>query len=341
MLFENIKALCEIPGVSGCEEQVRYEILKLIEGKCIYKVDTLGNILAFKKGAKPRGKTLLLSAHMDEVGLIITSADESGLLRFDTVGGIDRRTLPGKPVDIGGVRGVVGAQPVHLKTAVEKDTSAKIDNLFIDIGAETAVEALAAVSLGDRAVFVSEFSALGDGFVRARALDNRIGCALLIELIESELTFDTHFAFTVQEESGTVGGRTAAAQLAPENAIIVETTTACDIPGVPPEKTVCSLKSGPVLSFMDRGTVYDMPLYRRSLALAQEHKIPCQSKAGVYGGNESRSVQAAGNGARVVAVSVPCRYLHTPSCVAAKGDIEATLALLSVLVEKLDSEETR
>lgn len=341
MLFENIKTLCEIPGVSGCEELVRYEILRQIEGKCLYKIDALGNILAFKKGAKPREKTLMLSAHMDEVGLIIVSADESGLLRFDTVGGIDRRTLPGKPVKIGNVCGVVGAMPVHLKTATEKDVAAKLDHLFIDIGAETAAEALAAVSPGDRAVFVSEFSALGDGFIRARALDNRVGCALLIELIESQLAFDTHFAFTVQEESGTVGGRTAAAQLAPANAIIVETTTACDIPGAPPEKTVCSLKSGPVLSFMDRGTVYDMPLYRRALALAKQHEIPCQSKAGVYGGNESRSVQAAGDGARVLAVSVPCRYLHTPSCVAAKSDIEGTLKLLSVLIESPDMEETR
>ena len=128
--------------------------------------------------------------------------------------------------------------------------------------------------------------------------------------------------------------KTAAYQIAPERAITVETTTACDIPQVKEDKQVCALGKGPVVSFMDKGTVYDMDLYTKAMACAQRNNIPCQAKAGVYGGNESRSVQAAGKGCRVLAVSVPCRYLHTPSCVIKEEDMENTLRLLEALLDE-------
>lgn len=331
MLYENLAKLSALPGVSGCEEPVRYEILKMIEGHCIYKVDALGNILAFKKGRQAPAHPLLFSAHMDEVGLIITWVEESGLLKFTTVGGIDRRVLPGKSVRIGETFGVIGSKAVHMKSADERDKAPEPDALFIDIGAKDRDDAFTRVALGDRAVFTSQYTAFGDGFLRGRALDDRVGCALLVELIGSELAYDTHFAFTVQEETGTTGARTAAYQAGAEIAVAVETTTACDIPGTPPEKVVCSLKKGPVLSFMDKGTVYDMDLYRRALAAAKAGGIACQPKEGVYGGNEARSVQVAGRGARVLAVSVPCRYLHTPSCVVNRFDVDETLRLLGAL----------
>ncbi len=332
MLLETIKQLSEIPGVSGCEEQVRYAILNLIEGHCIYKVDALGNVLAFKKGRREPNHKLLLSAHMDEVGLIITYAEEDGLLRFSPVGGIDKRVIVGRSVQIGDVYGVIGMKALHMRSTEEKDKVVESDKLTIDIGANSREEALAVVSLGDRAVFTSQFAPFGDGFLRGRALDDRAGCALLVELIESELEYDTHFAFTVQEETGTTGAKTAAAQVEPEIAIAVETTTAGDIPGTDPSKTVCGLKKGPVLSFMDKGTIYDRTLYQKALAVAEEKGIPCQIKAGVYGGNEARSVQVAGNGARVLAVSLPCRYLHTPSCVLHESDIRETARLLPALI---------
>ncbi len=331
MEYQTLKTLCGLPGVSGAEEPVRYEILKQIEGHCIYRVDPLGNILAFKKGRREPAQLMLFSAHMDEVGLIVTYIEESGLLRFAPVGGIDRRVLPGKAVKIGGIPGVIGSKAVHLKSAEEKDKAPALDALYIDIGACSREEAEEKVALGDRAVFCAHDCEMGDGFLRARALDDRLGCALLIEMLHGELEYDAHFAFTVQEETGATGAKTAAAQIGAKIGIAVETTTACDLPDVPPEKTVCALKKGPVLSFMDRGTVYDLALYRQALETAQEQGIPCQPKAGIYGGNESRSVQAAGNGARVLAVSVPCRYLHTPSCVAHRSDVENTLALLQAL----------
>ena len=332
MLLETIKQLSEIPGVSGCEEPVRYEILKRIEGHCIYKVDALGNILAFKKGKKEPKHKLLLSAHMDEVGLIITYAEEDGSLRFSTVGGIDKRVIVGKPVQIGDVFGVIGMKAVHMRSKNEKEKAVDPDKLTIDIGAKSREEALGVVSLGDRAVFVTRFSEFGDGFLCGRALDDRAGCALLINMIEGELEYDTHFAFTVQEETGTTGAKTAAAQIGAEVAIVVERTTAGDIPDAAPSKTVCRLKKGPVLSFMDKGTIYDRTLYQKALAVAKEESFICQIKEGVYGGNEARSVQIAGNGARVLAVSLPCRYLHTPNCVIHRSDAEETARFLPALV---------
>lgn len=338
MLIETLKQLSGIPGVSGNEEQVRYEILKLIEGHCIYRVDALGNILAFKKGANEPKNKLLFSAHMDEVGLIVTYVEEDGLLRFETVGGINRRTLVGRAVRIGksGIAGVIGTKAVHLKSADEKDKTPEVKNLTIDIGAKDHADAMAHVMPGDRAVFhAAGFAPLGDRLLRGRALDDRAGCALLIEMIRSDLVYDTHFAFTVQEETGCTGARTAAAQIAPDFAVAVETTTACDIPDTPSHQVVCALDKGPVLSFMDKGTIYDTCFYRVARSLADREGIAVQSKEGVFGGNEARSIQTAGAGARVLAVSLPCRYLHTPSCVLSRFDLEQTRLLLSSLVSEI------
>lgn len=332
MLYENIKTLSAVHGVSGAEEQVRFAILNMIEGHCLYRVDALGNILAFKKGVKAPAQKLMMSAHMDEVGLIITYAEDGGLLRFSTVGGIDKRVIPGKSVMIGDTFGVIGIKAWHQRSGDERERAPEPDGLCIDIGAKSKEQALEHVQLGDRAVFTSRYTEFGDGFICGRALDDRIGCALMVDLIQSELEFDMHFAFTVQEETGTTGGKTAAAQIAPDIAIVLETTTACDIPDVPPAKTVCALKKGPVISFMDRGTIYDAQLYAQAMKLAETQGITRQTKAGIYGGNEARSVQVAGNGVRVLAVSVPCRYLHTPSCVVNRFDIDETKRLLPVLI---------
>ena len=334
MLYENIERLSALPGVSGREEAVRAALLELLDGRCDCKVDALGNLLAFKRGAKKPANRLMFSAHMDEVGLIVTYIEDSGLLRFAAVGGIDRRTAVGKTVRIGKTRGVIGTKATHLKSAEERGKAAAFDALCIVIGAKTRGEAAALVSPGDCAVFDSRYALFGDGFLRGRALDDRVGCALLVELLLSEqLPYDLHAVFTVQEETGTTGAKTAAAQICPDIAIAVETTTACDIPGTPPEKTVCSLKKGPVISFMDRGTIYDAALYARAMQAAAASRIACQPNQGVFGGNEARSVQTAGNGARVLAVSVPCRYLHTPSCVANRFDIDETLRLLRLLID--------
>lgn len=331
MMFELLETLSGLPGVSGCEEAVRYEILRRIEGQCIYRVDPLGNILAFKKGRETPPQTRMFSAHMDEVGLVVTYIEDCGLLRFAAVGGIEPQVLTGKMVDIGDTPGVIGTKAMHQKSADERGTAVPVTDMYIDIGAKDRSEAEQVVSPGDRAVFRSHYRPFGNGFIQGKALDDRAGCALLIQMIRSELRYDTHFAFTVQEETGTTGGRTAAQQIQPGIAFVVETTTACDIPDTPENRVVCRLGRGPVLSFMDKGAVYDIKLYQRALELAKEQNIRCQSKLGVYGGNEARSVQIAGAGARTLAVSLPCRYLHTPSCVLHRDDMTEALRMLTAL----------
>lgn len=336
MKLDTIKQLSLINGVSGDEGAVREAILKKIEGHCEYQLDALGGILAFKKGNKRPKNRVLLSAHMDEVGFIITFIEEDGALRFAPVGGVDPLVTVGKAVRVGkgGHRGVVGLKPIHLLEGEEKNKPPRMEDLLIDIGAKSEKDAKKYVSIGERVAFESDFIEFGQGLIKSKALDDRAGCALLIELICGTLEYDCSFGFTVQEENGCIGGKTIAYLAKADIGIAVETTTAGDIAEVPEHKKVCKLGCGPVVSFMDRGTVYDAELYRDALAAAQEAGIPHQPKRGVAGGNESRSVQTARAGARVLAVSMPCRYLHSPSCVLNESDMENTLRLLHLLGER-------
>lgn len=335
MRWELVEKLCGLSGVSGCEDQVRYELMRQIEGRCIYKTDALGNLLAFKKGKETPGRKVLFTAHMDEPGLILTFVEDSGLLRFSIVGTMDCRVLTGKRVSIasggGGVFGVIGTKAMHQKNPSEREKVLTAQELFIDIGAGSREEALTKIALGDRAVLTSHFSAFGDGLMRGRALESRLSCALLVQLIESDLKYDTHFAFTVQGETGFTGGITAAAQIAPDLVVTVGTSEAWDIPSVEKDKALCSLRQGPVLSFMDQGAVYDKALFQEACRIAGENDIPFQIKTGVFGKTDARTLMTAGNGARAASVSVPCRYPHTSVNVICQRDADAALALLEAL----------
>jgi endoglucanase len=334
-MLDILEKLSAIPGVSGWEDSVREAITAMIDGHCEYEVDALGNLIAYKTGKSRAKQTILLSAHMDEVGLIITMIEDSGLLRFATVGGIDSRVIAGKAVKVGasGVAGVIGRVPVHLQKEDEREKPASPDKLYIDIGAKDKSEAEEYVRVGDRVVFCSQFRRLGGEKIIGRAFDDRAGCAILIDMICSDLAYDCVFSFTVQEEIGCIGAFTAAYRTAPDIAIAVETTTAADIAGVPADKQVCALGKGPVISFMDRGAIYDHGLYHQALDTAKEQGIPCQIKQVVAGANESRSLQITRTGSRVLAVSLPCRYLHTPSNMLAVEDIAHMRRLLEALVE--------
>ncbi|MDR2909570.1 MAG: M42 family peptidase [Oscillospiraceae bacterium] len=336
--LETLRALSAIPGVSGTERAVREEILRRIEG-CYESAETdpLGNLIVFKRGKAAPRNSLLFSAHMDEVGLIVTFIEETGLLRFAPIGGIDSRTVFGRAVEIGQKRipGVIGGKATHQLSSSEGKEPPKFDKLCIDIGAAGRQEAEALVSPGDRAVFSGPLLELGEDMILGRAFDDRAGCALLVGLIRSELPCDCSFSFTVQEETGCVGAMTAGFNAGADICVAVETTTAGDVAGSPPAEEVAKLGGGPVISFMDKGTVYDPELYSLAFAVAGREKIACQPKTAVAGGNESRSLQTAGRGARVLAVSLPCRYLHTPSCVLHKGDIDMAGRLLCALIPAL------
>jgi endoglucanase len=334
--IQTIHTLADIPGVSGDEGKVREAILAMIRDHAdSVDVDPLGNLIVFKRGKRTPKNRILLSAHMDEVGFIITHVEESGLLRFAAVGGIDSRVVVGKAVEVGDARiyGVIGTKAIHQTEEKDREEPLKLDKLHIDIGAKSASEAAALISPGDRAVFHSAFREIGEGHILSKALDDRAGCALLIDLIQGELPYDCTFSFTVQEETGCTGAIAVAYSVKPDIAIAVETTTASDIAGVEPGREVCRFGGGPVVSFMDRGTVYDSRLFRLAMDTAKKRDIPAQMKEGVMGGNESRSLQVARGGAHTLAISLPCRYIHSPSNMLRVTDIVHTEHLLAALIE--------
>ena len=295
-------------------------------------MDHLGNLIVEKKGASSPKNKLMLSAHMDEVGVIITYIDDDGFLCFATVGGIEEKALVGKRVCVNGHTGIIGTAPVHLTE--DDSVLPPVNEMRIDIGAKNKEEAQAVVSLGDVAVFSGDFVEFGEGFVKSKAIDDRFGCACLLNLLQKDLPFDVTACFVVQEEIGLKGAGCAAAAVKPDIAIVLESTTANDVCEVSGAEKVCALGSGPVVSFMDRRTVYDRALYREAMALAEKAGIKAQTKTRIAGGNDAASIQVAGEGARVLALSVPTRYIHSASCVAKYEDMENTAALLEKLIER-------
>ena len=330
-----LKDLCLLNGTSGREEAVRNYIIEKIKDKCEYSVDALGSVIAFKKGKKVPDNKVLVAAHTDEVGFIITDITDDGYLRFAPVGGIDAAVVLGRRVDINGIKGVVGAKAVHLLSDDEKKNEPAFDKLAIDIGAADKAEAEKAVSLGDCAYFASDYCEFGDGFIKSKALDDRIGCMLMIELINSDLEYDTYFCFNVQEEVGLRGSGCSAYAVKPDIAVILESTTAADIDGVTGGDKCCVLGKGPVVSFMAGRTIYDKQIFDLAFEVAKENNIKIQTKTKIAGGNDAGAIQKSGAGCRVAAVSLPCRYIHSGSSVVKIGDIEETRRFLPLFLSKL------
>ena len=334
---ELLKELCLINGTSGDETLVRNAIIEKIKDYCEYRVDNLGNLIAFCIGKKSSEKKLMIAAHMDEVGFIVTYIRNDGTLCFNEVGGVDTSVVIGRQVTVGnnGICGVVGSTAIHNLSKEQRESAPKYADMYIDIGAESKEEAEKLVSLGDSVYFDSEFAELGGNCVKSKAIDDRAGCALMIQLIREGVDYDTYFVFNVQEEVGLRGSTVSSFAVAPDFAIVLEATTASDIDGVGGAKKVCSLGNGPVVSFMDRSTIYDKELYRMAFDIAAEFGIPCQTKTMIAGGNDSGAIHKSRGGVRTIAVSAPCRYIHSPSCVINMEDFENMLILTRELAKRI------
>ena len=323
-------------GVSGNESAVREFIETQIKDYCRIETDNAGNLIAFKKGARTPEKRVMFAAHMDEVGFIVTSVTDDGYIKIAPVGGIDARVMLGTRILFeNGVRGVVSAVPVHLLKGDEREKIPDFSDMAVDIGAGSRETAEQAVQQGMAASFDSTYEEFGQ-LVKARAIDDRFGCLALINLIKCELPFDTFFVFTVQEEVGLRGACCAAYKVEPDIAVVVETTTAADVNGVSGADRVCCLGDGPVVSYMDGRTIYSRRLYNLAFEAARESGLKVQTKSKIAGGNDAGAIQRAGSGSEVLAVSLPCRYIHSPSCTVNKDDMESMEALLKKLCEKLD-----
>lgn len=337
-MIQTLKTLCALPGVSSREDRVRDHIRRRVEPYAdSVRTDALGNLIVFKRGAKAAGNKLMLCAHMDEVGLMVKSVTDEGCLRFGCVGGIDRRVLLGKRVVVGekAVPGVIGLKAIHLTTAEERKKVPKLTELYIDIGAKDKEEALAQVELGDVCTFDSDVMEFGDGMLKAKAIDDRVGCAVMMKLLGEDLPMDCTFAFTAMEEVGTRGAFGAAFSVTPEIALVLEGTTAADTPALEPDRQVCWPGRGPVLAWMDGGSIYDRELFELLRALAVENGVPWQIKHYLSGGTDAKAVQRTKAGVRVAGISAAVRYLHAPSSVCSISDAEQMLALARLFLRAM------
>ncbi len=338
MKRELLQELCALDGISGREDAVRAYILAQLEQSPAPKeitVDPMGNVLVHLIGQQPGTHRLQLDAHMDEVGFLVTHIGTDGFLTFTTVGGVDKQVLYGHRVRIGGQPGVIGGKAIHQCTGEERTSIPDNEAMVIDIGATDGETAAEVVRIGDGGTFQQEWVELSGGRFKSKAVDDRVGCALLLTLAESQPTYDLWLSFSVQEEVGLRGAGVAAEQIRPDIAIALDATTAANIAGSRPDNVVCCVGGGGVVSFADRATLYDRELYKQIRDLAAEHGILTQTKTRIAGGNNAGSIQRSGHGVRMAALSLPCRYIHSPACTGDWADVQAMEDLLRLLIEVL------
>ena len=344
-LVADLQELSEAPGVSGAEDEVRRLILRKVgaivrDGDRI-ETDALGNVMVVRRPAGDAGgdggPVVMLAAHMDEVGLMISSIEGDGTLRFKKVGGIDDRLLVGKAVRIGprGIPGVIGVKPIHLQKPEERSRAEEASQLFIDIGADSREQAEKAVQVGDWAVFATEFATMGRDLVSGKALDDRIGCTALLEVLRGDYPVTVAGVFTVQEEVGLRGAAVAAYRLTPALALVLEGTVCADIPGSEEHQEGTRLGGGAVLSVMDQATIAHPVLVQALASVARRHDIPFQWRRTTLGANDAGTIHTSRTGVPSASVSVPCRYIHGPVALASLRDLEAVVRLITAFLQEL------
>lgn len=329
-----LNELCMLNGTSGDEKSVREFIISHLPDDCSYSVDPLGNLIVDKKGKITPKNKVALFAHMDEVGFIVTYISDDGYVYVSSVGGIDDSALFGKKLTINGLTGVASGKAIHQCSADESKKIPKITDISVDFGFENKEEAEKHISLGDFGYFKSDFIEFGNNMLKSKALDDRVGCLIMLELLQEKSKIDYTCVFTVQEEIGTRGATVGAYTVNPDYAIVIETTTASDIPDTPDHKKVCKTGGGAVVSFMDRATLYDRELYKRAFEIAKNNNIPCQTKTVVAGGNDAGAIHKSVGGIKTIAVSLPCRYIHSGSSVCNLNDVDSVERLSKELLKE-------
>jgi endoglucanase len=332
-LLERLSNAC---AVSGDEGEVRKIVLEEVRSHADgVKVDALGNVLVTRQGSADHRLKVMLAAHMDEVGLMLTHDLGEGAYRFEIVGGVSTTDLAGKVVWIGKdyIPGVIGLKPVHL---VHKDNHQKpieVEDLHIDVGSATGKE-----KVGDRATFATSFIRLGPS-LRGKALDNRMGVATLIELVKhTPPNIDLQAAFTVQEEVGLRGARVAAFAFNPDLAIVLDSTPAYDLPAWDADENVrynTHLGAGPAIYVADSGTLSDPRLIRYFIETAEENKIPYQVRQPGGGPTDAGTIHRVREGIPSISVSVPGRYHHSPAAIVRLSDWQHTWNLVATALSRL------
>ncbi len=329
--------LCAFNGVSGDELSISKYIVDNITADDV-KIKTMinGNIIVEKEGRRKIDVKFSLYAHMDEVGFIVTDITEDGFIKFDTVGGIDQRILLSKKVYIGEnhIPGIIGIKAIHLFDKEARKKAVPTKNMYIDIGALNKANALKYVSLGDYIAFDNISFENGKSYI-SKAIDDRVGIALLLRLINSDCEYGFTVCFDVMEEVGARGALTATYSIKPDYALIVEGTTCSDINKTPEHLRSTVLGRGPALSVRDMGTCYNEQLNNFIKSLAEKEKIPFQLKQTHKGGNDSSAVQSASHGVKTAVMSVPVRYIHSPFGLMNLNDYENGYKLLKAITDNI------
>lgn len=331
-----LKSLSELNGTSGAEGLVRdflrLEIEPFVDS---IHVDKMGNLIA-AKNEHLTGPKVMICAHMDEVALMIVDITSDGFLKFRPVGGIDARILVSKPVKINeSLVGVIGAKAIHLQKKSERQKALSFDQLYIDIGAKSKEDASSKVKMGDYAYFMTNCEPFGEGLYKGKAFDDRVGCAIIVELLKKDYDFPLVAAFTVQEEIDLRGAKVAAYHIAPDFAIVIEGTVAADVLDREEEGWVTELGKGPACSLMDRATLYSPKLIQWVTDIARQKGIPLQFRRGSSGGNDAGPIHVSKAGIPTIVLSVPCRYIHSFASVISETDYKACLNLVDELLKEL------
>lgn len=333
-----LEKLSNTPGVAGFEAPVREAIAGLVTPFVDeMRVDTLGNLIATRRGKT--GFTLMLDAHMDEIGFMVQRIDEQGFISIAPLGGWDERLLPSHLLTIitrdgRRIEGVIGTQPPHILKPADRDKVIALDDMFLDVGVTTREEVAGmGVRVGDPVVVHYPFRRIGKETVMGKALDDRAGCAVIIRALEAlrdaDLEATIVAAFVVGEERGMIGARTAAFQIEPDMALALEGTAAADIPGVPEVRQPSAQGKGPAITVADNSFIAPQKMVRALEEIAERAGLPYQYKIPSFGSTDAGAIHQSRGGVLTGVVSVPCRYIHSPFSTCRLSDFDSTWQLLA------------
>jgi tetrahedral aminopeptidase len=334
-----LKEICEVPGAPGFEQPIRKVVLReLAKLPLEVSVDNMGNVIAFKKGRS--NKKVMVAAHMDEIGFMVSYIDDEGFVRFNTLGGFDPKTLTAQRVIIHGKKpiiGVMGSKPIHVMSPEERTKMPKTTDYFIDLGMPKS-EVEKYITIGDPITRDRELIEMGD-CVNCKSIDNRVSVYILIETLKelAETPYDVYGVFTVQEEVGLRGALVASHHISPDFGFGLDTTIAYDVPGARPEEKITELGKGVAIKLMDTSSIADYRMVRFMKEVAGNHKIKWQPEVLTGGGTDTAGMQRMSKqGVIAGAVSIPTRHIHQVIEMAHKEDIRASINLLKNCLQDLD-----
>ena len=336
-----LNKICTTPGAPGFEKEIRALVLKEIKGLVDeVEIDNMGNVYAIKRGTGD--KRVMIGAHMDEIGFMVTHIDDNGFIRFHTLGGFDPKTLTAQRVIIHGKKDIIGvmaSKPIHVMTTDERNKVAKLSDYFIDTGL-SAEEVKEIVTIGDSITREREFIEMGN-CVNGKSLDNRLAVFILIEmfrgLVGKTVPYDIYGVFTVQEEVGIRGANVSSMRINPDFGFGLDTTIAFDLPGAAAHEKITELGKGTAIKIMDASTICDYRMVDFMKKTADKHKIKWQPEILTAGGTDTAGIQRMTEGGSIAgAVSIPTRHLHQVIEMAHKDDIQGSIDLLTACVSEID-----